>query len=68
MCQVDVYIPPHSQGRVVVSTAGERYRACEYSRKASHFSLCLAATLTIFAIQTTSRCCCRSAEPIFAVV
>ncbi|RSH82154.1 hypothetical protein EHS25_006087 [Saitozyma podzolica] len=27
MCQVDVYIPPHSQGRVVVSTTGERYRA-----------------------------------------
>ena len=28
MCQIDVYIPPQSLGRVVVSTSGERYRAC----------------------------------------
>lgn len=30
MCQVDVYVPPHSQGRAAVATSGERYRSCEY--------------------------------------
>lgn len=29
VCQIDVYVPPHSQGRLIKSVSGQTYRACE---------------------------------------